>query len=67
MLQYMQLPLIVEHRTQADIALVSKFSLGPALRPGRVMVLMCLSVCVLVCLSPPEAWTFRYLLDTLDL
>ena len=47
------------------------FSLGPAPRPGRVMVLMCVSVCLpvclLVCLSPPEVWTFRYLLDTLDL
>ena len=46
------------------------FSLGPAPRPGRVMVLMCLSVCLCACLfacpPPPEAWTFRYLLDTLD-
>ena len=48
------------------------FSLGPAPRPGRVMVLMCL----FVCLSPPQKpgplgtfwipWTFKYLLDTLD-
>ena len=27
------------------------FSLGPVPRLGRVMVLMCLSVCVFVCLS----------------
>ena len=38
-----------------------QFSLGPAPRQGRFMVLMCVSV------PPPEAWTFRYLLDTLDL
>ena len=28
------------------------FSLGPAPRPGQIMVLMCLSVCVSACLSP---------------
>ena len=43
------------------------FSLGLALRPGRDMVLMCLCVCLFACLSPPEAWTFRCLSDTLDL
>ena len=45
------------------------FPLGPAPRPGRVMLLMCVSICMFVCLSPPppEAWTFRYILDTLDL
>ena len=44
------------------------FSLGPAHRPGQVMVWMCLCVCVCVCLlvPSPEAWTFRYLFDTLD-
>ena len=51
------------------------FSLGLALRPGQVMVLMFLFVCVSVCLSPPQKpgplgtfwtpWTFMYLLDTL--
>ena len=29
------------------------FSLGPAPRPGRVMVLMCVSVCVSACVSVP--------------
>ena len=45
---------------------LSNFSLGSALRPGRVMVLMCLSVCLSVCLSapPPEAWTFRSKTDS---
>ena len=66
------------------------FSLGPAPRPGQVMVLMCVFVCLFVCLSvcppslPPQSlevplgylgplvtfyipWTFRYLLDTLEL
>ena len=43
-----------------------QFSLCPALRPGRVMVLMCLSVCLSVCLSapPPKAWTFRSKTDS---
>ena len=32
-----------------------QFSLGPTLRRGRVMVLMCVSVCLSVCLfSPPH-------------
>ena len=47
-----------------------KFVIGPASRPGRVMVLMyvCVRVCMSVCSSvSPEAWTVRYLFDTLDL
>ena len=32
-----------------------KFSLGPAPRPGRVMVLMCVSVCLSVCLFVPSS------------
>ena len=52
------------------------FSLGLTLRPGRVMLLMCLSVCVFVPPLAPQKqgplgtfcipWTFRYLLDTLN-
>ena len=53
-----------------------EFSRGPATRPGRAMVLMCVFVCLSVCLSPKKhgplgtfwiPWTFRYLLDTLEL
>ena len=32
---------------------IKKFSPGPVLRPVQVLVLMCLSVCLLVCLSRP--------------
>ena len=45
------------------------FSLGPAPRPGRVMVLMCVSVCVHVCLpAPPPCCPHMKLeyWDTLD-
>ena len=40
------------------------FSLDPALRTGRVMVLICVSVCLSV--PPPESRTARYPQDTLD-
>ena len=41
---------------------------GPLARPSHgIDVYVCVLVCLSVCLSPPEAWTFRYLLDTLDL
>ena len=43
--------------------ITQEFWLGPVLRQGRVMVLMCLFVCLWVCLSVPppkkkKAWTF---------
>ena len=31
----------------------NSFSIGPALRPGQFMILMCLRVCVFACLSLP--------------
>ena len=41
---------------------------GPYARPSHgIDVCVCVFVCLFVCLSPPVAWTFRYLLDTLDL
>ena len=43
------------------------FSPGLAPRPRRVMILMCLCVCICMSPLPQEAWTLRYLLDTLDL
>ena len=72
-LLYLELILHVNVLMRSTGQSIVHFSLGPAPRPGRVMVLMCVCVCVLVCVlvcvsvPPPEAWTFRYLLDTLDL
>ena len=37
------------------------FSISPALRPGRFMVLMCLSVCLLACLSVPIYFLSPYI------
>ena len=42
----------------------NRFSLGPAPRPGWVMVLMCLSVCVLVC--PPTHNSYSPIIHTLN-
>ena len=54
-------------RVMCHMSRFTDFSLGPALRPGGVMVLMCLLVCLFVCLlvpSSPKGWTFRNPLDT---
>ena len=50
---------------------IAYFSLGPAPRLSHVIYacVFFLSVCLCLYVSPPppEAWTFWYLLDTLDL